>query len=62
MCSSDLRNVSSNGFTDTRTNRLGNYYMLGLVWRINKFKGDMQQGGGMNMQMMPGGGEMRMRF
>ncbi len=55
------RNVSSNGFTDTRTNRLGNYYMLGLVWRINKFKGDMQQGG-MGNPMMQGGGEMRMRF
>jgi hypothetical protein len=56
------RSVTANGYTDTRTNRLGNYYMASLVWRINKFKGDQQEG--MNMPMMPGGGkgEMRMRF
>ena len=57
------RTVSSTGYTDTRSNRLGRYYLFTVVFRINKFKGQQQQD---NMMMMPGGkggGErMRMSF
>ena len=57
------RSVSSTGFTDTRTNRLGRYYMLSAVFRLNKFKGQMSQD---KMMQMPGGGKdgerIRMNF
>jgi hypothetical protein len=33
------RNVTASGITDTRTNRLGRYYMATFVFRLNKFKG-----------------------
>jgi hypothetical protein len=36
------RTLSSNGFTDTRTNRLGRYFMFSLIYRLNKFVGDMK--------------------
>ena len=41
------RSVTGTGFTDTRTNRLGRYVMISLVFRLNKFFGD-QKGGGMS--------------
>ncbi len=49
------RSVSGNNITDTRVNRLGRYFLLSLVFRFNKFRGDQQQikMGGM---MVPGGG------
>lgn len=53
------RTVSSTGFTDTKTNRLGRYFMLSLVWRLNKFFGDVKAGGMMDTPPMHGG-EMRM--
>jgi hypothetical protein len=50
------RTLTGNGFTDTRTNRLGRYFLLSFVCRLNKFVGDMKssespykQGGGMRM-------------
>jgi hypothetical protein len=49
------RTVNSLGYTDTRSNKLGRYFMLSLVWRINKFFGDTQGG----LQMPFPGGEMR---
>jgi hypothetical protein len=56
------RNVTGMGYTDTRSNRLGRYFMFSFVCRLNKFKGDMQQDG-MKMTMpMRGGGEMRGMF
>ena len=46
------RTLSGNGYTDTRTNRLGRYFLLSFVCRLNKFVGDikandnpMRQGG-----------------
>src|SRR5690606_15668392 len=36
------RSVVENGFTDTRTNRLTQYFMLTLNMRINKFAGNQQ--------------------
>ncbi|RYF83102.1 MAG: hypothetical protein EOO03_15630, partial [Chitinophagaceae bacterium] len=33
------RSVTATGFTDSRTNRLGRYYMLSMIYRLNKFKG-----------------------
>jgi hypothetical protein len=51
------RTVSATGFTDSRTNRLGRYFMLTAIFRLNKFFGDTQ--GAMQMGMpMHGGGEM----
>ena len=47
------RSVTGTGFTDTRTNRLGRYFMVSFVCRLNKFVGDMQGGSQMGM---PGGG------
>ena len=52
------RNVTGTGFTDTRTNRLGRYFMLSFVCRLNKFFGEQQ--GGMQMGMPGGGGGDRM--
>lgn len=45
------RSVTGNAITDTRTNRLGRYFLLSFVFRLNKFKGQAQQ----NNMMMPGG-------
>jgi hypothetical protein len=55
------RSVTSTGFTDTRSNRLGRYFMVSFVCRLNKFFGDMQGGQQMGMPGggMKGGGEMR---
>ncbi len=52
------RTVNGSGFTDTRTNKLGRYVMLSLVFRFNKFTGTGNAGGG--PQMVPGGPVMRM--
>lgn len=55
------RQVTANSITDTRTNRLGRYFLLSFVLRLNKFSGTqaspmMQMpGGGGNMQMMQRG-------
>ncbi len=49
------RTVTGNSVTDTRTNRLGRYFMLSFVLRLNKFAGSQQAS-----QMMPGGGGVRM--
>jgi hypothetical protein len=51
------RSVSATGFTDTRTNRLGRYFMISIVYRLNKFFGDQQKGGGNMMMGMPPMGE-----
>ncbi len=45
------RNVSANYITDTRTNKLGRYFMLTAILRLNKFSGS-------NPQTQPG--QMRM--
>ncbi len=52
------RSVTSSAITDTRTNRLGRYFMLSFVYRLNKFNSQSQAN-----QMMPGmpGGNMQMR-
>lgn len=55
------RTVSATGFTDSRTNRLGRYFLLSVICRLNKFFGDMQQGKG-PMGMPEGGGEFRMKI
>jgi hypothetical protein len=44
------RTLTDNGFTDTRTNRLTQYFMLTFTMRLNKFAG------GVNNQGMPGEG------
>ncbi len=49
------RSVTGSAIIDTRTNRLGRYFMLSFVFRLNKFSGQAQQN-----QMMPGGGNMQM--
>ena len=51
------RSVTGSAITDTRINRLGRYFMLSAIFRLNKFSGSgqAQQGG-----MMPGG-NMQMR-
>jgi hypothetical protein len=58
------RSVTGTGFTDTRTNRLGRYFMVSFVCRLNKFVGDMQGGSQMGMPGggMRSGGEMRPMF
>ncbi len=58
------RSVTGTGFTDTRTNRLGRYFMVSFVCRLNKFVGDMQGGSqiGMPGGGMRGGGEMKPMF
>ena len=52
------RSSNGNSITDTRTNKLGRYFMLSFVFRLNKFSGQSQ-----GNQMMPGmpGGNMQMR-
>ncbi|MEO6406828.1 MAG: outer membrane beta-barrel protein [Ferruginibacter sp.] len=49
------RNVSANYITDTRTNKLGRYFMLSAIFRLNKFSGSagQQQGGQMRMMGAP---------
>lgn len=49
------RSVSAFAITDTRTNRLGRYFMLSAIFRLNKFSGKAPQ---QNRVMMggPGGG------
>ena len=37
------RSVFANSITDTRTNRLGRYYMATVVWKLNKFSGKAPQ-------------------
>jgi hypothetical protein len=49
------RTVTATGFTDSRTNRLGRYFLLSVVCRLNKFIGDMPKGQG----GMPFGGEFK---
>lgn len=50
------RSVTAYSITDTRTNRLGRYFMMSFVFRFSKFDGS--KAGPANMQGMPGG--MRM--
>lgn len=46
------RSVSNNFITDTRVNRLAQYFMVGFIYRLNKFKGqapaqnNFRRGGG----------------
>jgi hypothetical protein len=47
------RTVTGTGFTDTRTNRLGKYFMLSGVFRLNKFKGEAPSRGGMGAPPPP---------
>ncbi len=52
------RSINSNFITDTRTNRLTQYFMLSFTYRLNKFKGaqpTQQQNN--NFRRMGGGGE-----
>lgn len=46
------RTVTAASIIDSRTNRLARYFMISIIMRLNKFKGQQQQG------MMPGGGMM----
>jgi hypothetical protein len=54
--------VSGTSIVDTRTNRLGQYFMLSFVFRLNKFSAQQQAmpgmpgmpGGNMPMMMRPG--------
>jgi hypothetical protein len=46
------RTLSGNGYTDTRTNRLGRYFLLSFVCRLNKFVGDLKAN---DNQMRQGG-------
>lgn len=39
------RVVANNSITDTRTNQLGRYFMLNLIFRFNKFNGSSATGG-----------------
>jgi hypothetical protein len=53
------RSVSGTSIVDTRTNRLGQYFMLSFVFRLNKFSAQQQAmpgmpGGNMPMMMRPG--------
>ncbi|MEX0635268.1 MAG: outer membrane beta-barrel protein, partial [Ferruginibacter sp.] len=47
------RTVTGNTVTDTRTNRLGKYFMLSAIFRLNKFVGQAPQ---QNTMMMGGPG------
>lgn len=40
------RVVANNSITDTRTNQLGRYFMLNLIFRFNKFNGTSARGAG----------------
>jgi hypothetical protein len=48
------RNISSNFITDTRTNRLTQYFMLSFTYRLNKFKGAQAPQQENNMRRMGG--------
>lgn len=48
------RNISTNFITDTRTNRLTQYFMLSFTYRLNKFKGTQQPQQENNMRRMGG--------
>ncbi len=48
------RNISTNFITDTRTNRLTQYFMLSFTYRLNKFKGAQQPQQENNMRRMGG--------
>ncbi len=54
------RQVTANSITDTRTNRLGRYFMLSFIIRLNKFSGQTSTGMPPGMGM-PGGGMQIMR-
>jgi hypothetical protein len=56
------RSVNANGFTDTRTNRLGRFIMLTATYRLNKFGVSTKQSTAPAMPFMQGGGEFRMRM
>jgi hypothetical protein len=56
------RSVTATGFTDTRSNRLGRYFLISLIFRLNKFTGQMQGGMGMPGGDMPRGAERMMRM
>ncbi|RYY41964.1 MAG: hypothetical protein EOO06_21775 [Chitinophagaceae bacterium] len=47
------RSATANFITDTRTNRLGRYFMLSAIFRLNKFSGKAPQ---QNRIMMGSGG------
>jgi hypothetical protein len=47
------RSVSANFITDTRVNRLAQYFMVGFVYRLNRFKGQAPQQN--NFRRMGGG-------
>ncbi len=49
------RSVSAFAITDTRTNRLGRYFMLSAVFRLNKFNGKAPQQNRVIMGGGPGG-------
>lgn len=55
------RQVTASSITDTRTNRLGRYFMLSFVIRLNKFSGQQPMPMGMPGMGMPGGGGVIMR-
>jgi hypothetical protein len=48
------RTVTASTVTDTRTNKLGRYFMLSFIFRLNKFSGQSSQvmGAKMGMEMM----------
>ncbi|MES2112875.1 MAG: hypothetical protein V4577_29260, partial [Bacteroidota bacterium] len=50
------RTVSGNQIIDTRTNRLGRYFMLSFALRLQKFAGSQQQRGGRGGGRKGGGG------
>jgi Outer membrane protein beta-barrel family/Carboxypeptidase regulatory-like domain len=52
------RSINSNYITDTRTNRLTQYFMLSFTYRLNRFKGTQQPQQQNNMRRM--GGERTM--
>lgn len=47
------RSVSANFITDSRVNRLAQYFMVGFVYRLNRFKGQQPQQN--NFRRMEGG-------
>jgi len=53
------RSVTGNAITDTRTNKLGRYFLLSFIYRLNKFSGQAQ--GNSMMPGMPGGNMQMMR-
>jgi hypothetical protein len=56
------RSVNANGFTDTRTNRLGRFVMLTATYRLNKFGVSSKQASSNTPFMPGGGGEYKMRM